>query len=52
MIDRKYKIPHNGPFCDLMWRNPEDITTWAINTKGELVDFFYLRLLKRIKLFK
>jgi serine/threonine-protein phosphatase 6 catalytic subunit len=34
MIDRKLEIPHDGPFCDLMWSDPEDITTWAINTRG------------------
>ncbi|EGR29832.1 ser thr protein phosphatase family protein, putative [Ichthyophthirius multifiliis] len=34
MIDRKMEIPHDGPFCDLMWSDPEDITTWAINTRG------------------
>ncbi|EGR31323.1 ser thr protein phosphatase family protein, putative [Ichthyophthirius multifiliis] len=28
------EVPHDGPFCDLMWSDPEDITTWAINTRG------------------
>jgi len=27
-IDRKVEIPHEGPFCDLMWSDPEEIETW------------------------
>ncbi|KRX01349.1 hypothetical protein PPERSA_01252 [Pseudocohnilembus persalinus] len=34
VIDRKQEIPHEGPFCDLMWSDPEDIETWAINSRG------------------
>ena len=30
-IDRKNEIPHEGPFCDLMWSDPEDIEGWIIN---------------------
>lgn len=33
-IDRKTEIPHEGPFCDLMWSDPEDVETWALNTRG------------------
>jgi serine/threonine-protein phosphatase 6 catalytic subunit len=33
-IDRKIEIPHDGPFCDLMWSDPEDIETWAFNSRG------------------
>jgi len=25
---RKVEIPHEGPFCDLMWSDPEEIETW------------------------
>lgn len=28
------EIPHEGPFCDLMWSDPEDIDTWAISPRG------------------
>lgn len=33
-IDRRIEIPHEGPFCDLMWSDPEDIEDWAINARG------------------
>lgn len=33
-INRKVEIPHEGPLCDLMWSDPEDIRTWKINTRG------------------
>lgn len=33
-IDRKVEIPHEGPFCDMMWSDPDDIETWAFNTRG------------------
>ncbi|KAI3526871.1 hypothetical protein L1887_06137 [Cichorium endivia] len=28
------QIPHEGPFCDLMWSDPEDIETWAVSPRG------------------
>jgi len=34
VIDRKVEIPHEGPFCDLMWSDPEEIETWALNSRG------------------
>lgn len=33
-IDRKAEIPHEGPFCDLMWSDPEDIETWQMSPRG------------------
>ena len=33
-IDRKMEIPHEGPFCDLMWSDPDDIPTWSQNQRG------------------
>jgi len=24
-IDRKQEVPHDGPMCDLLWSDPEDI---------------------------
>mmetsp|Transcript_8007 Transcript_8007/g.15557 ORF Transcript_8007/g.15557 Transcript_8007/m.15557 type:complete len:308 (-) Transcript_8007:685-1608(-) len=34
IIDRVREIPHEGPFCDLMWSDPEDIDTWAVSPRG------------------
>ena len=36
MIDRVCEIPHEGPFCDLMWSDPEDIESWAVSPRGHL----------------
>ncbi|PWA86500.1 hypothetical protein CTI12_AA139850 [Artemisia annua] len=34
VIKRNCEIPHEGPFCDLMWSDPEDIETWAVIPRG------------------
>mmetsp|Transcript_5603 Transcript_5603/g.8723 ORF Transcript_5603/g.8723 Transcript_5603/m.8723 type:complete len:309 (+) Transcript_5603:33-959(+) len=34
LIERNQEIPHEGPFCDLMWSDPEDIETWLPNQRG------------------
>mmetsp|Transcript_26768 Transcript_26768/g.23707 ORF Transcript_26768/g.23707 Transcript_26768/m.23707 type:complete len:235 (+) Transcript_26768:61-765(+) len=34
VIDRVREIPHEGPFCDIMWSDPDDIETWAYNPRG------------------
>jgi serine/threonine-protein phosphatase 6 catalytic subunit len=33
-FDRQVEIPHEGPFCDLMWSDPEEIETWAMSPRG------------------
>lgn len=33
-IDRKMEIPHEGPYCDLMWSDPDDIEDWKTNYRG------------------
>ncbi|KAL0485890.1 serine/threonine-protein phosphatase [Acrasis kona] len=33
-IDRRQEVPHEGPFCDLMWSDPENIDTWAVSPRG------------------
>ena len=34
LIDRRMESPHEGPFCDLMWSDPEEIETWAMSPRG------------------
>ncbi|KAK4533229.1 hypothetical protein CCYA_CCYA16G4111 [Cyanidiococcus yangmingshanensis] len=34
LIDRRQEIPHEGPYCDLMWSDPENIETWAVSPRG------------------
>lgn len=33
-IDRNVEIPHEGPFCDLMWSDPDNIPSWAMSGRG------------------
>ena len=33
-IRRLNEIPHVGPFCDLMWSDPEEIDEWAVSPRG------------------
>ena len=28
------EIPHQGPYSDLMWSDPENIESWAVSTRG------------------
>ena len=34
LINRKMEIPHEGPFADLMWSDPDDIETWILSNRG------------------
>jgi len=33
-ISRNKEIPQSGPFCDLMWSDPEEILTWQVSPRG------------------
>ena len=34
LIERRVEIPHVGPFCDLMWSDPDEIETFSISPRG------------------
>ncbi|RKP24196.1 Metallo-dependent phosphatase-like protein [Syncephalis pseudoplumigaleata] len=33
-IDRKREVPHDGPMCDLLWSDPENIEGWSSSMRG------------------
>ena len=34
LIDRCVEVGNEGPYCDLMWSDPEDIDAWAMSPRG------------------
>ena len=34
IIDREQEVPHDGPMCDMMWSDPEDIKGWNASPRG------------------
>lgn len=34
LIDRKREVPHEGPMCDLLWSDPEEVTGWGLSPRG------------------
>jgi len=33
-IDRKQEVPHEGPMCDLLWSDPEEMSGWGLSPRG------------------
>eukprot|EP00051_Salpingoeca_urceolata_P010899 m.133903 g.133903 ORF g.133903 m.133903 type:complete len:308 (+) comp16899_c0_seq4:2074-2997(+) len=33
-IDRRIEVPHEGPMCDLLWSDPEEIDGWGLSPRG------------------
>ena len=33
-IDRKQEVPHEGPMCDLLWSDPDEIIGWGVSPRG------------------
>ena len=34
LIDRKQEVPSEGPMCDLLWSDPEDMNGWKTSPRG------------------
>ncbi|OCF60089.1 serine/threonine-protein phosphatase PP-X isozyme 1 [Kwoniella mangroviensis CBS 10435] len=34
VIDRRQEVPHEGPMCDLLWSDPDDINGWGMSPRG------------------
>jgi len=34
VIDRKQEVPHDGPMCDLLWSDPEELEGWGLSPRG------------------
>ena len=34
LIDRKREVPHEGPMCDLLWSDPEEVNGWGMSPRG------------------
>jgi serine/threonine-protein phosphatase 6 catalytic subunit len=33
-IERNMEIPYKGPFCDLVWSDPEEVDAWTVSPRG------------------
>ena len=33
-IQRYVDIPHEGPYCYLMWSDPDNVDTWVMSNRG------------------
>lgn len=33
-INRRREVPHEGPMCDLLWSDPEEISGWGMSPRG------------------
>lgn len=34
LLDRKREVPHEGPMCDLLWSDPEEVNGWGLSPRG------------------
>lgn len=34
LLDRKQEVPHEGPMCDLLWSDPDEIDEWGLSPRG------------------
>ncbi|KAG9510120.1 Serine/threonine-protein phosphatase 6 catalytic subunit, partial [Fragariocoptes setiger] len=33
-LERNQEIPYKGPFCDLVWSDPEEVDKWTVSPRG------------------
>ncbi|CAR30341.1 phosphoprotein phosphatase PP4 catalytic subunit PPH3 [Lachancea thermotolerans CBS 6340] len=33
-IERKQEVPHEGAMCDLLWSDPDEVSTWSLSPRG------------------
>eukprot|EP00053_Salpingoeca_punica_P007718 m.70381 g.70381 ORF g.70381 m.70381 type:complete len:310 (+) comp14292_c0_seq1:197-1126(+) len=33
-IDRRVEVPHDGPMCDLLWSDPDEVDGWGVSPRG------------------
>jgi serine/threonine-protein phosphatase 4 catalytic subunit len=33
-LERRQEVPQQGPMCDLMWSDPEEIDSWTVSPRG------------------
>ncbi|XP_066934294.1 serine/threonine-protein phosphatase 4 catalytic subunit B [Clytia hemisphaerica] len=41
LLDRKQEVPHDGPMCDLLWSDPEDIKSESFGTSPRGAGFLF-----------
>ena len=34
ILERKQEVPHEGPMCDIMWSDPDEIEGWGVSPRG------------------
>jgi len=34
VLDRRQEVPHEGPMCDLLWSDPEELDGWGLSPRG------------------
>ncbi|CAD7968570.1 unnamed protein product [Amoebophrya sp. A25] len=33
-LDRHMEVPHEGPICDILWSDPDEVVGWGISPRG------------------
>ena len=46
-LQRVQEPPHEGPMCDLMWSDPEEIAGWGLSPRGALAASSFFRVFVR-----